>query len=147
MAALQKAGGGISGRSRKRNSLFRFAAQCCAPPAIQFDVSGTSSKEPEMNHLKAVMLTAAAVANVAYASGQPSYAYVTDVHLSDGVALRCAVNEDPHATGISVSPLTVREQTEADVLATQRLRLLSGPTSEYPSPYTAPSVACGSSEG
>jgi hypothetical protein len=110
-------------------------------------MSGTSSKEPEMKHLKVVMLTAAAVANVAYASGRPPYAYTTDVRLSDGVALLCAVNEDPHAAGISVSPLTVRERTQADVLATQRLRLLSGPTSEYPSPYTAPSVACGSSEG
>jgi len=110
-------------------------------------VLGTSSNELEMKHLKIIMLTAAAVANVAYASGQPPYAYVTDVRLSGGVALRCAVNEDPHAAGISVLPMTVRERTQADVLATQRLRLLSGPTSEYPSPYTAPSVACGSSGG
>jgi CRISPR/Cas system-associated exonuclease Cas4 (RecB family) len=122
-------------------------ARCRAQTAVQPDVSGTSSKEPEINHLKVVMLTAAAVANVACASGRPLYVYVTDVRLSDGVALRCTVNELPHAAGISVSPLTMRERTQADVLATQRLRLLSGPTSEYPSPYTAPSVACGSSEG
>ncbi|HKT94891.1 MAG TPA: hypothetical protein VJS18_22220 [Paraburkholderia sp.] len=38
--------------------------------------------------------------------------------------------------------LTRREQVEADVLATQRLRLVSGPESPYPSAYTAPSVAC-----
>lgn len=76
-------------------------------------------------------------------AAQPAYAYTTTVQLSDGKALSCAVNEPADALHVSSPPLTRREQTEADVLATQRLRLLSGPTSDYPTPYTAPNVICG----
>jgi hypothetical protein len=76
-------------------------------------------------------------------AAQPNYAYSTKVHLSDGKTLNCAVNEPLTAVRNSNTTLTRRDKTEADVLATQRLRLLSGPTSEYPSPYTAPNVTCG----
>ncbi|MFM0074777.1 hypothetical protein PQQ86_26835 [Paraburkholderia sediminicola] len=74
---------------------------------------------------------------------QPNYAYSTTVRLSDGKTLSCAVNEPLTAVRDASTTLTRRETTEADVLATQRLRLLSGPTSAYPSPYTAPNVTCG----
>ncbi|TKC83195.1 hypothetical protein FAZ69_25180 [Trinickia terrae] len=57
--------------------------------------------------------------------------------------MQCAVNE-PLPNGEVAAALTRREQTEADVLATQRLRVLSGPKSFYPSPYTAPDVICAS---
>ncbi|WP_143131739.1 hypothetical protein [Paraburkholderia aspalathi] len=76
-------------------------------------------------------------------AAQPNYAYSTTVHLSDGKTLSCAVNEPLTAVRATGTALTRRETTEADVLATQRLRLVSGPTSAYPSPYTAPNVACG----
>ena len=76
-------------------------------------------------------------------AAQPDYAYSTTVRLSDGKTLSCAVNEPLTAVRDTGTTLTRRETTEADVLATQRLRLLSGPSSEYPSPYTAPDVTCG----
>jgi len=76
-------------------------------------------------------------------AAQPAYVYTTTVHLSDGKTLSCRVNEPAGAMHVSSQPLTRREQTEAEVLATQRLRLLSGPTSDYPTPLTAPTVACG----
>ena len=75
-------------------------------------------------------------------AAQPAYVYTTTVHLSNGKTLNCGVNEPAAAIHVSGQPLTRREKTEADVLATQRLRLLSGPTSDYPSPFTAPSVVC-----
>ncbi|MFL9985894.1 hypothetical protein P0D72_26665 [Paraburkholderia sediminicola] len=75
-------------------------------------------------------------------AAQPDYAYSTTVRLSDGKTLNCAVNEPLTAARDTSTTLTRRETTEAGVLATHRLRLLSGPTSEYPSPYTAPNVAC-----
>ncbi|CAE6808431.1 hypothetical protein [Paraburkholderia haematera] len=75
-------------------------------------------------------------------AAQPDYAYSTTVHLSDGKALQCAVNEPLSAVSNASTTLTRREKTEADVLATRRLRLASGPTSDYPSPYTAPNVTC-----
>ncbi|QCP51643.1 hypothetical protein FAZ95_04625 [Trinickia violacea] len=57
--------------------------------------------------------------------------------------MQCAVNE-PLPKGDVAAALTRGEQTKADVLATQRLRVLSGPESAYPSPYTAPNVICAS---
>jgi len=70
----------------------------------------------------------------------PGSAYQTPVQLSSGKNLLCSVNEAPPAGELAV--LTRREQVQADVLATQRLRLVSGPTSPYPTDYTAPTVAC-----
>lgn len=67
-------------------------------------------------------------------------AYETQVRLSSGKKLLCSVNKAQPAGETAV--LTRREQVEAGVLATQRLRLVSGPYSPYPSAYTAPSVAC-----
>jgi hypothetical protein len=76
-------------------------------------------------------------------AAQPAYVYTTTVQLAEGKTLSCAVNEPADALHVSRQPLTRREQAEAGVLATQRLRLLSGPTSDYPTPYTAPNVICG----
>ncbi|QCP51642.1 hypothetical protein FAZ95_04620 [Trinickia violacea] len=59
--------------------------------------------------------------------------------------MRCAVNESLPEGDVAAA-LTRSEQTEADVLATQRLRVLSGPKSFYPSPYTAPNVICASAD-
>ncbi|MDR3098748.1 MAG: hypothetical protein LBV73_16960, partial [Paraburkholderia sp.] len=66
--------------------------------------------------------------------------YETPVQLSSGKHLLCSVNEARPAG--EQATLTRREQVQADVLATQRLRLISGPNAPYPSDYTAPSVAC-----
>ena len=88
------------------------------------------------------LIVVAALWSVGSEAAQPAYVYTTTVHLSDGKTLSCGVNEPASALPVSSQPLTRREQTEADVLATQRLRLLSGPTSEYPSPLTAPDVVC-----
>ncbi len=74
-------------------------------------------------------------------AAQHDYAYTTNVRLSDGRALQCAANE-PLPADAPAMALSTREQTEADVLATQRLRLLAGPRSDYPTPYTAPIVRC-----
>lgn len=76
-------------------------------------------------------------------AAQPDYAYQTTVQLADGKTLKCGVNE-PLPNGVAPDTLTRREQTQADVLATQRLRVLSGPDSDYPSPYTAPTIICSS---
>ncbi|WP_321843710.1 hypothetical protein [Paraburkholderia bannensis] len=70
----------------------------------------------------------------------PQSSYETAVHLSSGKDLICGVNQAAPSGGAVT--LTPGEQAQADVLATQRLRLLSGPSSPYPSAYTAPSVAC-----
>ena len=76
----------------------------------------------------------------ALAAAAPGSAYQTPVQLSSGKNLLCSVNEAQPAGEPAL--LTRRDQVEADVLATQRLRLVSGPTSPYPSAYTAPTVAC-----
>ncbi|MEM5340753.1 hypothetical protein [Paraburkholderia azotifigens] len=83
----------------------------------------------------------AAIWNSGGIAAQHDYAYTTNVRLSDGRALQCAVNE-PLPADAPAMALSTREQTEADVLATQRLRLLAGPRSDYPTPYTAPIVRC-----
>lgn len=87
-------------------------------------------------------LGAAALWQTNCGAAQPDYAYSTTVRLADGKTLECAVNEPLMRTSASSAPLTRSEQRQADVLATQRLRLLSGPTSDYPTPYTAPDVKC-----
>ncbi|HKT98324.1 MAG TPA: hypothetical protein VJS30_17630 [Paraburkholderia sp.] len=83
---------------------------------------------------------AAALWSTCSVAAPPDSAYQTSVQLSSGKNLLCSVNEAQPA-GVKAT-LTRREQMEADVLATQHLRLVSGPTSQYPSAYTAPSVAC-----
>lgn len=93
--------------------------------------------------LMLALVAVAALWTTGSEAAQPAYSYATTVRLADGKTLNCAVNESVDVAHLSSEPLTRREQTEADVLATQRLRLLSGPTSEYPSPYTAPNVSCG----
>jgi hypothetical protein len=90
------------------------------------------------------MLAAIAIAatwTAAYGAMPPGASYETTVHLSDGKTVNCDVNGSPREPTSHVM-LSTREQTEADVLATRRLRLISGPASDYPSPYTAPSVVC-----
>ncbi|MEM5327983.1 hypothetical protein VSR34_15505 [Paraburkholderia sp. JHI2823] len=88
----------------------------------------------------AMVCAAALWSTGALAAAAPGSVYQTPVQLSSGKNLLCGVNEAPPAG--EPAALTRREQVEADVLATQRLRLLSGPFSPYPSAYTAPTVAC-----
>ncbi|NLP63005.1 hypothetical protein [Paraburkholderia sacchari] len=83
---------------------------------------------------------AAALWSICAVATLPGAAYQTTVQLSSGKHLLCGVNEAPPAGEPAV--LTRREQDQAEVLATQRLRLLSGPYSDYPSDYTAPAVRC-----
>ena len=83
---------------------------------------------------------AAALWSTCSIAAPPDSAYQTPVQLSSGKNLLCSVNEAQPAG--KKATLTTREQVEADVLATQHLRLVSGPSSPYPSDYTAPSVAC-----
>ncbi|MCP3705987.1 hypothetical protein M3I54_03120 [Paraburkholderia sp. CNPSo 3274] len=86
------------------------------------------------------VVCAAALWSTCALAAPPGSAYQTPVQLSSGRNLLCSVNESQPAGELAA--LTRREQVEADVLATQRLRLVSGPESPYPSAYTAPSVAC-----
>ncbi len=67
--------------------------------------------------------------------------YTMDVRLADGKPVRCAVNQ-PVLPPAASAPLTTRERNEAEVMATQPLRLQSGPRAPYPTPYTAPDVHC-----
>jgi hypothetical protein len=97
-----------------------------------------------MKSLKAVLLALTVIASASCASTISS-SYTTDVRLKDGKAVRCAVNEAAEAAGspsAGTPPLTLRERNEAEVLATQPLRLLSGPWSPYPDPDTAPTLSC-----
>ncbi|RDU97945.1 hypothetical protein DWV00_15520 [Trinickia dinghuensis] len=70
------------------------------------------------------------------------YAYSTTVRLHDGTIVNCDVNESPASTAPEQNGLTLTQERQAEVLATQRLRVLSGPYSPYPTPYTAPIVHC-----
>ncbi|BCG03472.1 hypothetical protein PPGU19_080400 (plasmid) [Paraburkholderia sp. PGU19] len=97
----------------------------------------------ETRHLVCALLGCAAFWAVDSMAAQPPYAYLTTVRLTGGTTLQCSVNE-PLPNGDAPAALTRSEQTQADVLATQRLRLLSGPVSDYPTPYTAPTVTCSS---
>ncbi|HEY1216798.1 MAG TPA: hypothetical protein VGE93_24500 [Bryobacteraceae bacterium] len=87
------------------------------------------------------MLGAAAFCYTVSEATPPDAMYTTRVQLSNGKTLSCEVNppDNPQqAPGI----LTATEQREAEVIATSRLRLLSGPRSGYPTAYTAPHVIC-----
>lgn len=86
-------------------------------------------------------LGAAALWSAACRAAPPDAVYTTNVQLSDGKILVCAVNP-PGDAQTPPAPLTRKEQREAEVIATYRLRLLSGPRSDYPTAYTAPQVAC-----
>ncbi len=68
--------------------------------------------------------------------------YTMDVRLADGKPVRCAVNQPVRLPVPPPEPLTVRERNEAEVLATQPLRMQTGPRSPYPTVYTAPDVQC-----
>jgi hypothetical protein len=94
-------------------------------------------------YLTLALIAVAAFCNADGWAAQPDYAYSTTVQLSNGKTVRCAVNEPASVLQGANMTLSIREQTEADVLATQPLRLLSGPSSDYPTPYTAPNVTCG----
>lgn len=72
----------------------------------------------------------------------PDYAYSTTVRIPDGKLVHCEVNESPPSTVQNENALSLTEERQAEVLATQRLRVLSGPYAPYPSPYTAPIVRC-----
>jgi hypothetical protein len=105
----------------------------------------TINKEQIMmiRHFTCALLGVVAFWSTDGMAAQPDYAYQTTVQLSGGETLKCGVNE-PLPNGAAPAALTRREQTQADVLATQRLRVLSGPDSGYPSPYTAPTIICSS---
>jgi len=97
----------------------------------------------KIRHLTCALLGVAAFWTADSMAAQPAYAYQTTVQLAGGKTLQCAVNE-PLPSGDTPAALTRSQQTKADVLATQRLRLLSGPASDYPTPYTAPNITCAS---
>ncbi|WP_432261014.1 hypothetical protein [Cupriavidus sp. TMH.W2] len=83
-----------------------------------------------------------AVAWISVAAAAQDYAYTVNVQLRDGKTVQCAVNQPPQAPLVPETALSTSERVEAEVLATQRLRLLSGPRAPYPTPYTAPAIAC-----
>lgn len=90
-------------------------------------------------------LAACAVPLVASTACTPissDYAYSTTVTLRDGTIVNCDVNESAATTAPSKNGLTLTQERQAEVLATQRLRVLTGPYSDYPTPYTAPIVHC-----
>jgi len=68
--------------------------------------------------------------------------YTMDVRLADGKPVRCAVNQPVTLPNPPPAPLSTRERNEAEVLATQPLRLEVGPRAPYPTVYTAPDVQC-----
>ncbi|SAK81642.1 hypothetical protein AWB75_05135 [Caballeronia catudaia] len=74
-------------------------------------------------------------------AASPDAVYTTTVQLRDGKTLTCDVNP-PGGVQPAPASLTQTEQREAEVIATYRLRLLSGPRSDYPTDYTAPHVVC-----
>ena len=94
-----------------------------------------------MKSVKAVLLALTVTVSASCASTISS-SYTTDVRLKDGKAVRCAVNEAAGSPPAGTPPFTLRERNEAEVLATQPLRLLSGPWSPYPDPDTAPVLSC-----
>ncbi len=90
----------------------------------------------------AVALATATAMTTACTPISSDYAYSTTVRIPDGKTVHCDVNESPPGMAAEHNGLTVTEERQAEVLATQRLRLLSGPYSPYPSPDTAPTVRC-----
>ncbi|WP_442807808.1 hypothetical protein [Trinickia soli] len=89
-----------------------------------------------------VACIAVLVAEAACTPISSDYAYSTTVRLPDGKTVDCDVNESPASASGAPNGLSLTEQRQAEVLATQRLRVLSGPYSEYPTPYTAPVIRC-----
>lgn len=87
-------------------------------------------------------------AGVAAAGSAPAgavpreFVYTVDVRVHDGRTVQCAVNEPPRYPSVPAPALTTDERVEAEVLATQRLRLLSGPRGPYPAGDTAPAITC-----
>jgi hypothetical protein len=92
--------------------------------------------------LRLVVCAAVLATSAACGPVSPDYVYSTTVRLHDGKTVNCDVNETPPSTTPEPNGLTLTEQRQAEVLATQRLRLLSGPYAPYPTPYTAPVVRC-----
>jgi hypothetical protein len=95
-----------------------------------------------MKSLTLPLLALTVIALASCTSTTTGSSYTTDVRLKDGKAVRCAVNEAAGSPFAGTPPLTLRERNEAEVLATQPLRLLSGPWSPYPDPDTAPTLNC-----
>ncbi|KMW48193.1 hypothetical protein PQH03_05470 [Ralstonia insidiosa] len=95
-----------------------------------------------MRTLHRVMLMLAALGVAACAPAIVGPYYTMDVRLADGKPVRCAVNQPVHLPAPPPAPLSTRERNEAEVLATQPLRLQSGPRAPYPTVYTAPDVQC-----
>ncbi|NMV39178.1 hypothetical protein [Ralstonia insidiosa] len=95
-----------------------------------------------MRTLHGVMLMLAVLGVAACAPAIVGPYYTMDVRLADGKPVRCAVNQPVRLPDPTPPPLSTRERNEAEVLATQPLRLQSGPRSPYPTVYTAPDVQC-----
>ena len=95
-----------------------------------------------MKTLHSVVLITVAVGAAACAPTIVGPYYTMDVRLADGKPVRCAVNQPVRLPDRTPPPLSTRERNEAEVLATQPLRLQSGPRSPYPTVYTAPDVQC-----
>ena len=96
-------------------------------------------------HTLRITLCATGLAAVASASAgrvPREFIYTVDVQVHDGRTVQCAVNEPPRYPSVPVPALTTDERVEAEVLATQRLRLLSGPRGPYPAGDTAPAITC-----
>lgn len=95
-----------------------------------------------MKALHGVVLTMAVLSVVACAPVIVDPYYTMDVRLASGKPVRCAVNQPLTLPEPLPPPLTTRERNEAEVLATQPLRLDVGPRAPYPTVYTAPNVQC-----
>jgi len=95
-----------------------------------------------MKTLHAMVLMAVALGVVACTPTIVGPYYTMDVRLADGKPVRCAVNQPVRLPNPAPAPLTTRERNEAEVLATQPLRLEVGPRATYPTVYTAPDVQC-----
>ncbi len=93
-----------------------------------------------MHFLCALGVTA--FASLSTARVPQEFVYTVNVTLRDGKAVQCAVNQPPQLPQAPPPPLSTDERVEAEVLATQRLRLLSGPRGPYPTAETAPAVTC-----
>lgn len=95
-----------------------------------------------MKALHNVVLMMAGLGAAACAPAIVGPYYTMDVRLADGKPVRCAVNQAVSQPSPPPAPLTTRERNEAEVLATQPLRMQTGPRSPYPTVYTAPDVQC-----
>ncbi|MGM3274131.1 hypothetical protein [Ralstonia sp. 24A2] len=95
-----------------------------------------------MKTLHGVMVMLAVLGVAACAPAIVGPYYTMDVRLADGKPVRCAVNQPVHLPDPKPAPLSTRERNEAEVLATQPLRMQTGPRSPYPTVYTAPDVQC-----